>query len=146
MSFADGDFCQNEKHLINLLCKEFEIDQNYLDSLVEQFSKKAASGKSFISEFSSTKSSADNTSSSEQKDSSDLVSKGMKLNKTELNSVFDIEEKKVHDIVYNKVKENIKDEIGISDFKISINDVKIKVNRLVADSSLMKELLMKRVK
>ena len=135
MSFADGDFCQNEKHLINLLCKEFEIDQNYLDSLVEQFSKKAASGKSFISEFSSTKSSADNTSSSEQKDSSDLVSKGMKLNKTELNSVFDIEEKKVHDIVYNKVKENIKDEIGISDFKISINDVKIKkVNRLVADS------------
>ena len=120
ISYADGDFCQDEKYLINLLCKEFGLDEKYLDSLVEKFSKNNNSN---------------NLSDSNENEKKDVISKGLKLNKTELNFIYDNKENKVHDVISKKVKEDIRDEIGISDFEISISDIKIKkVNRLVADT------------
>ena len=120
ISYADGDFCQDEKYLINLLCKEFGLDEKYLDSLVEKFSKNNTSN---------------NLSDSKENEKTDVISKGLKLNKTELNFIYDNKENKVHDVISKKVKEDIRDEIGISDFEISISDIKIKkVNRLVADT------------
>ncbi len=120
ISYADGDFCQDEKYLINLLCKEFGVDEKYLDSLVEKFSKNNISN---------------NLSDSKENEKKEVISKGLKLNKTELNFIYDNKENKVHDVISEKVKEDIRDEIGISDFEISITDIKIKkVNRLVADT------------
>ncbi len=120
ISYANGDFCEDEKHLINLLCNEFGVDEKYLDSLIEKFSKNNTSN---------------NLSESEENEKKDIVSKGLKLNKTELNFIYDNKEIKVHDLICKKVKEDIKDEIGISDFEILISDIKIKkVNRLVADT------------
>ena len=43
ISYADGDFCQDEKYLIKLLCAEFSVDDKYLDSLIDEFSKKSPS-------------------------------------------------------------------------------------------------------
>ena len=120
ISYADGDFCQDEKYLINLLCKEFGVDEKYLDSITEKFSKNNSS---------------DNLSNSNENEKKDVISKGLKLNKTELNFIYDNKQDKVHDVISKKVNEDIKNEIGISDFEISISDIKIKkVNRLVADT------------
>ena len=120
ISYADGDFCQNEKYIINLLCKEFGLDEKYLDSLIEKFSKNNNSN---------------NLSGSKENEKNDAKSKGLKLNKTELNFIYDNKENKVYDVISKKVQEDIKDEIGISDFEISISDIKIKkVNRLVTDT------------
>ena len=122
ISYADGDFCQDEKYLIKLLCAEFSIDDKYLDSLIDEFSKKLPSNKL------------------DDKDGNDkikAVSKGLKLNKSELNFVYDNKQDEILNVITDKVKEDIKEEIGISDFKITISDTKIKkVNRLVVDTLL----------
>ena len=122
ISYADGDFCQDEKYLIKLLCAEFSVDDKYLDSLIDEFSKKSPSN---------------NLNDKRENDNKEAISKGLKLNKTELNFVYDNKQDEIHNVITDKVKEDIKKEIGISDFKISISDIKIKkVNRLVADTLL----------
>ena len=122
ISYADGEFCQNEKYLIKLLCAEFSVDNKYLDSLIDEFSKKSPSNK---------------LNDIGENDNKETVSKGLKLNKIELNFVYDNKQDEILNVITDKVKEDIKEEIGISDFKISISDIKIKkVNRLVADTLL----------
>ena len=130
ISYADGDCSQDEKHLIKLLCTELNIDDKYLDSLIIEFSKTSSSG--VISTISSILGSLISKTDDEKS-----ISKGLKLTKTELNFVYDNKQNEIHDVISKKVKYDIKEEIGISDFKISISDITIKkVSRLVADTLL----------
>ena len=118
---SDQDFSQNEQYILKLLCQEFEIDEMFFNSLKDKYLNESTSENTLGQNI------------------TDPISYNLKLNKNELNFLFNSKEDKLSIIILNKINNNIKEKISVSDFKITIDDIQIKKVKRVAAEVLIDE-------
>ena len=103
IGFSDGDFDDIEKRYIGYVVSEFGLEK---EKIVENFEK-------------------DYKNSLNKK--SDTISDSiLRLNKVQMNLIFDKKEEDIEPIVQQKIQNHIEKKLSIKDFEITISDLKIK--------------------